>query len=385
MRRALVCVVVSLSMVALVRGAVTGAVRGEVEDPDRRPVPGAEVILKSVASDYSRAVSTNTDGAFEAGSLPVGMYQVTIRKTGFAAATQSVTVVSGGAPVLHFRLALGPVREEVNVSESAANVSLEEIGPVTMVSRANIQDTPGAALSNSLNSITAYVPGATVTHDQLHVRGGHQVTWAIDGVPIPNTNIASNVGPQIDPKDIDYLEAERGGYSAAYGDRTFGVFNVIPRTGFEGHNTGELFTTFGTFHQTNDQVSFGSHTDKFAYFGSINGNRSDYGLETPGPDVVHDRVWGLGGMGTLVYNRDAFNQLRFVTSLRRDDYQVPVDPTDEIRRDRERERDGLASFSWLRTLPKGLLLTVSPFYHQNRANYDGAAEDFPVSPTQHRD
>ena len=62
--------------------------------------------------------------------------------------------------------------------------------------------------------ITNYVPGSYMTHDQLHVRGGHQVTWAIDGVPIPNTNIASNVGPQIDPKDIDTLEVQRGGYSS---------------------------------------------------------------------------------------------------------------------------------------------------------------------------
>jgi len=43
------------------------------------------------------------------------------------------------------------------------------------------------------------------------------------------------------------------------------------------------------------------------------------------PDVLHDRVWGLGGMGTLVYNRDASNQFRFITSLRRDDYQIPND------------------------------------------------------------
>ncbi len=38
------------------------------------------------------------------------------------------------------------------------------------------------------------------------MRGGHQVDWLIDGVPVPNTNIASNLGPVIDPKDIDYLE-----------------------------------------------------------------------------------------------------------------------------------------------------------------------------------
>jgi hypothetical protein len=40
-------------------------------------------------------------------------------------------------------------------------------------------------------------------------------------VEIPNTNIASNLGPQIDPKDVDYLQVERGGYGAAEGDRTW--------------------------------------------------------------------------------------------------------------------------------------------------------------------
>jgi len=29
--------------------------------------------------------------------------------------------------------------------------------------------------------ITDYVPGAYVTHDMLHMRGGHQVDWLIDG------------------------------------------------------------------------------------------------------------------------------------------------------------------------------------------------------------
>ena len=50
---------------------------------------------------------------------------------------------------------------------------------------------------------------------------------AIDGVPVPNTNIATNVGPQFDPKDIDYMEVQRGSFSADAGDRTYGVFNVI--------------------------------------------------------------------------------------------------------------------------------------------------------------
>ena len=69
--------------------------------------------------------------------------------------------------------------------------------------------------------------------------GLQTVSWLLDGVPVPNTNIASNVGPQFDPKDIDYLEVQRGGYSAEYGDRTYGVFNVVTRSGFE-RNRGIL-------------------------------------------------------------------------------------------------------------------------------------------------
>ena len=102
--------------------------------------------------------------------------------------------------------------------------------------------------------ITDYVPGAYFTHDMLHIRGGHQTLWLLDGVPVINTAIAANVGPQIDPKDIDYLEANRGSYGAEFGDRTYGVFNVVPRTGFERNNEAELTVTAGNFHQTNDAL-----------------------------------------------------------------------------------------------------------------------------------
>ena len=366
--------------------AVFGSLRGVVHDPDHRPVSKATVTIQSSTSDYSQHLETDAEGTFETGSVPVGAYKVTVMHDGFAPAVQEVVVTSGSGAVLHFQLALGNVQQAVTVEESALTVDSQTVTPTTIISRKEIQSTPGADLSNSLNLITDYVPGAWVTHDQLHVRGGHQVTWAIDGVPIPNTNIASNVGPQIDPKDIDYLEVQRGGYSADAGDRTYGVFNAVPRTGFERNREGELYTTFGTFGQTNDQINLGSHTEKFAYFAALNGNRSDYGLETPGPAVLHDRVWGTGGMATLIYNRDQRDQFRFVTSLRGDNYQVPND-ADALAagiRDVEAERDTVVSFSWAHAFKPAWLLTVSPFYHFNSANYDGDPHDAPISTTQHR-
>jgi hypothetical protein len=59
--------------------------------------------------------------------------------------------------------------------------------------------------------------------------------------------------------------------------------------------------------------------------------------------------------GHSFYNRDVNNQFRFVTSLRRDDYQIPNDQDAEAAgiRDIERERDALASFSWVHTFQAG--------------------------------
>ena len=98
------------------------------------------------------------------------------------------------------------------------------------------------------------------------------------------------------PKTSTTWKSNRGSYGAEFGDRTYGVFNIVPRTGFERNNEAELFLSCGNFYQTNAQLSFGSHTERFAYYASVNGNRSDLGLQTPVPQVVHDAdewLWRL--------------------------------------------------------------------------------------------
>ncbi len=357
--------------------ATLGSVRGVVHDPDHRPVANVSVRLRASASDYSLMTLTNADGQFSFYAVPVGECRISVLHEGFSAAEQGALVVSGAAPVLHFQLALAAQKQSVEVSESAEAVATDTMTPTTLVSRSQIEDTPGADRTNSLAMITDYVPGAYVVHDQLHVRGGHQVSWLVDGVPVPNTNIASNVGPQFDPKDIDYLEVQRGSYSAAFGDRTYGVFDIVPRTGFERNREAELVLSYGNFHQTNDQFSIGSHSERFAWYASLNENRSDLGLETPTAEILHDRVAGLGAFGSLVYNKTPADQFRLVTSVRGDDYQIPNGADDQLAgvRDRDVERDALVNLSWVRMLGAGRLLTVSPFYHWNVANYLGGPND----------
>jgi hypothetical protein len=366
---------------------VFGTVRGIVHDPSHRPIASTQVVLKAVNSDYSQTTTSNSDGDFHFDSVPVGNYIVTVSKQGFSTQEQKLTVLSGTAPVLHVELQLATQTQSVMVTSDALPAQTESVTPTTLTTQLQISQTPGASRSNSLAMITNYVPGSYYTHDQLHIRGGHQTSWLIDGVAIPNSNIASNLGPQIDPKDIDVLETQRGSYSADYGDRTYGVFNVAPRTGFELNNEAELVVTAGSFYQTDDQLNFGGHTNRFAYYASAHGNYTQLGLQTPTSAVIHDQANGFGGFTSLTYNRDSQNQFRVVGQMRQDYYQVPFDPNDpntqgQFLSDANTERDGFLLFSWVRTFSPGLVLTVSPFYHYNYVAYESSPADIPSSATE---
>ena len=370
---------------------IFGSVRGVVHDPQHRPIQGAHLTLKAQNSDWTQSQDSDDHGEFIFTSVPIGNYTVTVSSMGFQQMSQGVIVQSDTSPVLHLQLAIEGVNENVSVTETPGQAPIDSATPTTMLSRTDIQQTPGADRTNGMEMISDYVPASYVTHDMLHMMGGHQVNWLIDGVPIPNTNIATNLGPQIDPRDIDYLEVYSGSYDADYGDRAYGVFNVVPRTGFERDRECDLVITAGSFYQTDDQISCGGHTPRFAYYASLNGNRSAYGLQTPIPQAVNDAVNGYGGFASFIFNPDAKNQYRLVTSLRRDYYQIPIDPDPNSignqvypssgLHDAESEPDGYVTFSWVRTFSPNTLLTVSPFYHYNGADYNGGPNDTPVIST----
>jgi outer membrane receptor protein involved in Fe transport len=369
--------------------SVNGAVQGIVHDPQHRPIGGAKVTLKAGHSDLTFTATASPDGVFAIRSVPLGDYILTVSGPGFDSYQQTVTVNSETTVALHVQLAVAAAHESVTVHGEAVAANVDSTTTETIVDRADIAQTPGADKTNSMAMITDFVPGAYMTHDMLHMRGGHELNWLIDGVSIPNTNIASNVAPQIDPKDIETLEVDRGSYNASQGDRTYGMFNVVPRSGFDGIRDGELVVTAGNFFQTNDQVTLASHTDKFAWYTSLNGNRSDYGLAPAVSQPVHDASNGYGGFGSIIWNRDASDQIRVNGQLRTDYYQIPIDPNPNDWEtvfypsyglsDGEHETDSYLIASWSHTFNADTVAQVSPFFHFNRANYQSNPNDQPAS------
>jgi len=184
---------------------VYGAIRGVVHDPQHRPVQGAMVMLRAKSSDWAKSATTDANGEFQINAVPLGDYSVAVASPGFAQTAQDVTVISGTVPVVHFQLQIATANTKVTVSAASEVVPTDSATPITLVDQLDIERTPGADRTNSLAMITDYTPGAYVTHDMLHIRGGHQTTWLLDGIPVINTAIAQNVAHSSIPKTWNML------------------------------------------------------------------------------------------------------------------------------------------------------------------------------------
>ena len=376
---------------------VFATVHGIVHDPQHRPIANAGVELHAVDSEFVVIAATNNEGAFDLPPAPIGVYRLDIKAGGFSTFTQSLILASGTNPFLHVALPVAAVKESVIVNgNDNFSDATDSVTPVTLITRDMIAETPGASRTIGMEMITDYVPGAYMTHDMLHMRGGHQTSWLIDGIAIPNTKIASNVGPQIDPKDIDQVETQRGSYSADVGDRTYGVFDVLPRNGFERDRQGDILFTAGNLSTGEVQLSLGDHSLKNAWYASLTGGRSSYGLATPVASIYHDQTNSQSGFFSLLRNQTSKDQFRLNAQYRQDYFQIPYDPNPNDweqasgyynsygLRDGQTERDSFVIANWVHTISPKALITVAPFYHFNQSNYDSPATDLPVATTWHQ-
>ena len=199
--------------------------------------------------------------------------------------------------------------------------------PTTLVSREAIRDTPGADRTNSLQAITAFVPGAYMTHDQLHMRGGHQVTWLVDGVPGAEHEHRQQRRARSSIRRISTISR----CSAAATRRSTAIARTASSTSFRVRGSSATARRRSwsapetTGRPTIRSASAGTPT-RFAYFakrgtaiGAISGSRRRW------------RRWftiaRAAGAASLAHlQRDRANQLRLVSSARHDRYQIPTGP-----------------------------------------------------------
>src|SRR6201988_871657 len=93
-----------------------GKVQGSVTDDNGAAVPGAQVVLRNVATGIDVVRQTNDDGLYIFDFIDPGEYTVLVEKSGFKKAIQEhVNVRVRGDISVNVKMAVGAVQESVTV------------------------------------------------------------------------------------------------------------------------------------------------------------------------------------------------------------------------------------------------------------------------------
>jgi hypothetical protein len=111
---------------------LTGAISGQVVDPQGAVIRQAKVTVKNLGTDISRTLETGSDGSFRVDGLESGAYEIAVSAAGFAETHSRIAVRVGQVSSVRSQLTVGGTRETVEVQENALDLTSSVLGnPVT--------------------------------------------------------------------------------------------------------------------------------------------------------------------------------------------------------------------------------------------------------------
>jgi Carboxypeptidase regulatory-like domain/TonB dependent receptor/TonB-dependent Receptor Plug Domain len=276
----------------------TARLSGDVEDKTGAAVPGATVIVEQTGTGYKQEVKSGAAGEFLFPSLPVGSYQLTVEMTGFSTYIQkNIGLSVGQAASQKVTLAVGAIAQQVTVEGSTNQVTTDDAAVSQVINQKSMESLP--LNGREAQQLVFLVPGAVDVSEQncganceggvlpgeqyAKVNGGgsNGVYYLLDGVDYNDMYINANL-PFPSPDALQEFNVQTDNMSAAYGNATGGVANVVTRSG-------------------TDQI----HGDVFEYLRNYAMDASNY-FSTTGPNPLKQNQFGgtIGGpilKGKLFY------------------------------------------------------------------------------------
>src|ERR1041385_4605205 len=143
----------------------TGSVTGTVSDPQGGTVAGADVTMIDIATKTPRTTSTNDSGRYHFASVPAGLYDITVSRTGFKvfkAAAQKISV--GSQLTLDVALEVGALTETVVVtSQAGSELQTGNATIGTTIDLKQLELLPN--LGRDASTLMALQPGVTARGD----------------------------------------------------------------------------------------------------------------------------------------------------------------------------------------------------------------------------
>jgi hypothetical protein len=298
---------------------VDGTIAGTVKDPSGAVVRNAVVKAMNIQTGVQQQVSTNEVGFYSFPSLPVGRYDISIKKAGFRLYRRTgIAIDANGSEVVDVVLEVGESSEAITVNETSvrAETSDTQLGEVisgtkmvavplngrSFTDLLSLQ--PGVAPATSLTSdtqqdvgVSALSPSGNLNPGTISINGQREFSNAfiVNG---SDTEEDVNAGTAIVP-NLDSIAEFRiltSNFDAEYGGYTGGHINVITKSGtnnFHGNVFEFLRNTdldarnyFSSSRGVFDQNQFGGtlggpiRKNKIFFFADYQGTRLTEGIDT---------------------------------------------------------------------------------------------------------
>ena len=320
LRQSLVRALVSFVVVlATARGlhaqvqATTGIIRGVVRDSAGAPVVDATITARNVATNFTRAASTNRQGAYALPLLPLGTYEVSGRAIGFAPVRRvGVAVRLGATADVPFVLA----RQAVSLAAVQVTGAREAIDKDRPAAATEFDARVVAGLPNNgrnylglvlLTPNTAIVQGPD--GDELSIAGqrGIHNNISIDGADFNNPFFGEQRGGQraaftFNLDAVQDMVVIASGANAEFGRSGGGFVNVVTKSGTN--------TTAGTAHLYGKADALASSYPRGG--GKPDFAQQQFGFTLGGP-IVRDRAFYF-----IAYDQQLFNQTKQTSASRID-------------------------------------------------------------------
>jgi len=314
---------------------ITASLRGKVSDPNGAMLPNAKITATQKETNFSKSVVAGSLGEYYVATLPAGKYQVVAEAAGFAKVAREIELTVGQEASIDFKLAVGPVSEQVQVSDIGEVVETTKADIGETVRKDQIDNLP--TINRDFASLALLAPGVSQgvggNGPSLAINGqrGYQNNVFIDGV----SNLWQYYGRQASTLSQDWIQEFQvmtNSYSAEFGSASGGILNVVTRSGTNNwHGRGYFFHRRKAFDATPFAGSFTNNDPTKPEFLSSS-EVPDYtqwrwGASIGGP-IIKDKLFIFAGYENLDLASSA--SLAISPYWRQQGYQtvLPISTTD---------------------------------------------------------
>ena len=238
---------------------------------------------------------------------------------------------------------------------------------------------PASGLSDA---IVLSSPGVVAdSNGFFHPLGDHaQTSFAIDGQPISDQQ-SKAFSTQVPVNAVQSMEIITGTPNAEFGDKTSLVVNATTRSGLGlTRPRGNVVAQYGSFGASSLETSMGVGGQKAGWFSAANGLRSGRFLDTPEFNPIHAVGNNENTFNRIDFVPDSKDALHINLMLARNWFQTP-NSLDQLEQD---QRQKVVTFNFApgyqHTFGSTTLLTINPFFRQDRVHYYPSADSSADSP-----